>query len=158
MDETYIKIKGKSTYLYCAVDKSGNTIDFMLSEKKDTAAATVFFKQSIHTNGLPHTVTMNKSGANKAGVDSINLHLALLFMFGGIFYQIKPRQIKYLNKIVESRHRFSKKITKPMMGFKAFNSAQATISGIELHHMLRKHQHKNSANSSIFEQFYQLAA
>jgi putative transposase len=101
---------------------------------------------------------MDKSGANIAGVDSINLHLALLFMFGAIFYQITPRQIKYLNNVVESRHRYIKKITKSMMGFKTFNSAQATISGIELHHMLRKHQHKNSANFSIFEQFYQLAA
>ena len=79
-------------------------------------------------------------------------------MFGGIFYQIDIRQIKYLNSIVEQDHRFIKKITKPMKGFKSFESAQATISGIELHHMLRKGQHVQSANETIFEQFYGLAA
>jgi putative transposase len=78
---------------------------------------------------------MDKSGSNKAGIDTINLQLALLFRFGVIFYQIDIRQIKYLNNIVEQDHRFIKKITKPMKGFKSFESAQATISGIELHHM-----------------------
>ena len=51
-----------------------------------------------------------------------------------------------------------KKITKPMKGFKAFDCAKATLAGIELHHMLRKGQHMQSANQSIFEQFYNLAA
>ena len=157
MDETYIKVKGIWTYLYRAVDREGNTIDFMLSEKRDKAAATAFFNKCIDANGLSHTVTMDKSGANKAGIDAINLQLALLFMLGGIFYHIKIRQIKYLNNIVESDHRFIKKITKPMKGFKSFDSAEATISGIELHHMLRKNQHKDAANISIFEQFYNLA-
>jgi putative transposase len=158
MDETYVKIKGKWTYLYRAVDKSGNTIDFLLSEKRDTAAATAFFAKSLKQSGLAHTVTIDKSGANKAGLKAVNLYLALLFMFGGIFYQIKIRQVKYLNNIVESDHRFIKKIIKPMMGFKVFYSAKATIAGIELHHMLRKGQHQNSDDLSIFEQFHGLAA
>ena len=158
MDETYIKIKGHWVYLYRAVDKAGKTIDFMLLEKRDKSAALAFFKKALGDSGLAHTITMDKSGANKAGVDAINLQLALLFMLGGIFYQIDIRQIKYLNNIVEQDHRFIKKITKPMKGFKSFESAQATISGIELHHMLRKGQHMQSANETIFEQFYGLAA
>lgn len=158
MDETYIKVKGQWVYLYRAVDKEGHTVDFMLSEKRDPLAARAFFEKAIGSSGLPDTVTMDKSGANKAGIDSINLQLALLFMLGGVFMQITIRQIKYLNNIVEQDHRFVKKITKPMKGFKAFESAQATLSGIELHHMLRKGQHKNSANQTIFEQFYGLAA
>ncbi len=68
------------------------------------------------------------------------------------------RQVKYLNNLVEQDHRFIKKITQPMRGFKGFHSAKATLAGIELHHMLRKGQHKQSANLSIFDQFYQLAA
>jgi len=158
MDETYIKVKGEWVYLYRAVDKEGKTIDFMLSEKRDEPAARGFFEKAIGSNGLPEKVTMDKSVANKAGIDTINLQLALLFMLGGIFAQITVRQIKYLNNIVEQDHRFIKKITKPMKGFKAFHSAQATLSGIELHHMLRKNQHAQSDHLTIFEQFNGLAA
>ena len=77
----------------------------------------------------------------------------------GMPYQhIEVRQVKYLNNLVEQDHRFIKKITQPMRGFKAFHSAKATLAGIELHHMLKKGQHKHSDNLSIFDQFYQLAA
>lgn len=158
MDETYIKVKGVWVYLYRAVDKSGETIEFMLSEKRDKASASAFFKKALCASGMAHTITIDKSGANKAGIDEINLQLALLFMFAGIFYQIDIRQIKYLNNIVEQDHRFIKKITKAMKGFKSFGSAEATISGIELHHMLKKGQHSQSANMTIFEQFNNLAA
>ena len=150
--------KGQWVSLYRAVDKEGKTVDFLLSEKRDEPAAREFFEKAIGSNGLPEKVTMDKSGANKAGIDTINLHLALLFMLGGLFVQLTVRQIKYLNNIVEQDHRFIKKITKPMKGFKAFHSADATLAGIELHHMLRKEQHNESANQTIVEQFYGLAA
>jgi putative transposase len=65
MDETYIKIKGNWHYLYRAVDKEGDTIDFMLSEKRDEAAAKAFFTKAIGSSGLPKKITMDKSGANK---------------------------------------------------------------------------------------------
>ena len=79
-------------------------------------------------------------------------------MVGFMYVQLTVRQIKYLNNIVEQDHRFIKKITKPMKGFKAFYSAEATLSGVEFHHMLRKNQHQNSDNMIIFEQFSALAA
>ncbi len=109
MGETYIKVKGQWMYLYRAVDKEGNTVDFMLSEKRDEPAARASFRKIIASSGIPQIVTMDKSGANKAGIDNINLHLALLFMLGGLFLQIKVRQVKYLNNIVEQDHRFIKK-------------------------------------------------
>lgn len=158
MDETYIKVKGQWVYLYRAVDKEGNTIDFMLSDKRDEPAARAFFEKAIGSNGMPEKVTMDKSGANKAGIDTINLYFALLFILGSPWHQVTVRQIKYLNNIVEQDHRFIKKITKAMMGFKSIHSAQATLSGIELHHMLRKNQHQQSENMTVFEQFYALAA
>ncbi len=99
MDETYIKVKGQWVYLYRAVDKEGKTIDFMLSDKRAEPAARAFFEKAIGSSGIPDKVTMDKSGANKAGIDTINLHLALLFMLGGSFMQITIRQIKYLNNI-----------------------------------------------------------
>ena len=60
MDETYVKIKGVWHYLYRAVDKEGKTIDFMLSEKRDTAAARAFFAKAIGCHGLPGKVTIDK--------------------------------------------------------------------------------------------------
>jgi len=107
---------------------------------------------------LPEKITMDKSGANKAGVDLVNFNLNLFFIVSCILLSIKIRQIKYLNNIVEQDHRHIKKITKPMMGFKSFQSAEATIAGIELHHMLRKSQHQQSQFKAIHEQFYSLAA
>ena len=101
---------------------------------------------------------MDKSGANKAGIDEINLQLALLFMLSGIFCQIHVRQIKYLNNIIEQDHRGVKRVTKAILEFKSFDSAEATISGIELHHMLRKDQHQQAASMAVHEQFYLLAA
>jgi putative transposase len=68
------------------------------------------------------------------------------------------RQIKYLNNIIKQDDRFVKKITNGMRGFKEFNAAEATLSGIELHHMLRKNQHTQSNDLTIFEHFYELAA
>jgi putative transposase len=154
----YIKINGKWHYLYRAVDKEGKTIDFMLSEKRDRAAAKTFFEKAIGSSGMPEKITMDKSGANAAGLDAINFQLLMFFMiFGGDFHQIIMRQVKYLNNIVEQDHRFIKKIVAPMRGFKSFQSAEATLAGIELHHMLRKKQHCEAMNMSIFDQFMALA-
>ena len=73
--------------------------------------------------------------------------------------KIKVRRTKYLNNMVEQDHRFIKKITKPMKGFKSFNSARSTLGGIELHHMLRKGQYRDkTVITTVWEQFYSLAA
>ena len=158
MDETYIKVKGEWHYLYRAVDKIGNTVDFMLSKKRDETAARKFFEKAIGSSGLPEKITIDKSGANKAGIESINSQLVLIALLGCTLMQIHIRQIKYLNNIIEQDHRGIKRIVNPMMGFKSFNSAQATIAGIELYCMMKKGQHINAANSSAFDQFYALAA
>jgi putative transposase len=158
MDETYIKIKGTWHYLYRAVDKDGDTIDFKLSKKRDETAVRHFLEKAIRFNGLPEKVTIDKSGANKAGLDAVNLQLVTLVFLGYALLQINIRQIKYLNNIVEQDHRGIKRIVNPMMGFKSFYSAQATIAGIELYRMLKKNQHINASNVPAFEQFYALAA
>ena len=152
MDETYIQVKGQWVYLYRAVDKHGDTVDFMLSEKRDEAAATAFFKQAIDNNGFPKKVVMDKSGANYVGLENINF----LLMLAGIISFVEILQIKYLNNLVEQDHRFIKKITKPMMGFKAFHSAKATIDGIETAHMIRKGQ-LSDENIPAYKQFMALA-
>jgi putative transposase len=158
MDETYVKIKGVWHYLYRAVDKKGNTIDFLLSKNRDKKAAKRFFKKAIGTHGLPEKVTIDKSGSNKSALNSINLMLAILSILSGLFLKIFVRDIKYLNNIVEQDHRGIKRIIKPMMGFKSFASAKATLAGIELHRMLKKGQHKATNRMTVPEQFYALAA
>ena len=60
--------------------------------------------------------------------------------------------------MIEQDRRGTKRMTHPMMGFEALHSANATLAGIELHRMLKKRQHVNIANQSIFEQFYALSA
>src|SRR5450631_2716193 len=72
MDETYIKIKGEWKYLYRAVDKAGNTVDFLLRAHRDKAAACLFFEQAIEQNGAPEKVTIDKSGANAAAIEDYN--------------------------------------------------------------------------------------
>ncbi|WP_050521071.1 IS6 family transposase [Pseudorhodobacter antarcticus] len=153
MDETCIRVRGKWTYLYRAVDRDGQTLDFMLSERRDLAAARRFFKQAIGTNGVQDRVVMDKSGANLAGLQSVNV----ILKFTGTGRLVKIRQVKYLNNILEQNHRFIRRITAPMMGFKAFHSAAATLAGIEDALMIRKGQ--ISANgSTAFQTFAGLAA
>ena len=156
MDETYIKVKGEWHYLYRAVDKEGQTIDFMLSKNRDQEAARKFLEKAIRYSGIPDKVTIDKNGANKPGLEAINLQLEILLMWSGQFFEI--RQIKYLNDLAEQDHCAVKRIVNPMIGFKAFHSAEATLAGIELYHMLRKDQHRQAANLAVFEQFYALAA
>ena len=153
MDETYIKVRGKWTYLYRAVDRDSQTLDFMLSERCDTAAARRFFKRAVGTNGVPERIAIDKSGANLAGLQSLNV----ILKFTGTGRIINIIQSKYLKNNVEQDHRFIKKITRPMLGFKAFNSAAATLAGIEVAHMIRKGQ-LGQNGVSPFKQFAALAA
>jgi putative transposase len=131
MDETYVKLKGKWKYLYRAVDKAGKTIDFLLTAKRDKAAARRFFEKAIGQNGSPETVTVDKSGANLAALHAVNDERET---------PIKIRQVKYLNNIVEQDHRAVKGRIRPMLGFKEFNCARVILSGIELMHMIKKGQ------------------
>ena len=138
---------------YRAVDRDGHTLDFMLSERRDTAAARRFFKRAVGTNGIPDRIVIDKSGANLAGLQSLNV----ILKFMGVGRIIGIVQSKYLNNIVEQDHRFIKRITRPMLGFKAFHSAAATLAGIETAHMIRKGQIAAQGHTS-FQQFAQLAA
>ena len=153
MDETYLKVRGKWTYLYRAVDRDGQTLEFMLSENRDTAAARRFFKHAVATNGVPERIVIDKSGANLAGLQRLNV----ILKFTGVGRTIGIVQSKDLNNIVEQDHRFIKRITRPMLGFKAFHSAAATLAGIEMAHMIRKGQ-IGPIGTSAFKQFAALAA
>ena len=151
MDETYIKVKGIWKYLYRAVDKEGKTVDFLLTARRDKAAALRFFDKAMKVNGVPDKVAIDKSGANKAAMNEINTSREM---------PILVRQVKYLNNIVEQDHRFVKRVTRPMLGFKSFRTASAVLAGIELMHMIRKGQMSTEKGMglSFAKQFYALAA
>ena len=122
VDETYIKVKGDWKYLYRAVDKTGQTVDFLLRAHRDKAAAQRYFEKSIDQNGEPGTVTIDKSGANLAALEALNAERDT---------PIKIRQNKYLNTI-EQDHWAIKRRTRPMLGFKIFPCARILLGGIEL--------------------------
>ena len=152
MDETYIKVNGKWVYLYRAVDSAGNTIDFLLRAKRDAVAAKAFFKKAIKENGRPSKVTIDKSGSNTAALNACNTSLQEE-------EKIEIRQIKYLNNLVEQDHRFIKKRTRPMLGFKNFQAAKQTLAGIESVRMIQKGQIiGQEASNSVFSNFVQLMA
>ncbi len=123
MGETYIRVKGEWRYLYRAVDKDGNTVDFLLRAHRDKTAARRYFEKSIAQNGVPETVTIDKSGANLAALEAINADRET---------PIKIRQSKYLNNLVEQDHRAIKRRTRPMLGFKTFRCARILLGGIEV--------------------------
>ena len=148
MDETYVKVRGEWKYLYRAVDKEGNTVDFLLRARRNKAAAQRYFEKSIQQNGVPETVTIDKSGANLAALHAVNAERDT---------PIKIRQVKYLNNMVEQDHRAIKRRIRPMMGFKDFRCARIILSGIETMHMIRKGQMKDSGvTRTAAAQFYSL--
>jgi putative transposase len=151
MDETYIRVKGAWRYLYRAVDKSGQTIDFLLTEYRDTDAALCFLTQAIRRHGVPEMITIDGSEANAAAIRGYHeAHGTAIII----------RQVKYLNNVVEQDHRGVKRVTRPMMGFKSFKAAPSTLTGIELMHMLRKGQLKEGIEEGLTpaQQFYTLAS
>ena len=152
MDETSIRVKGEWRYVSRAVDTGGQTIAFLLTEHRDTEAALRFLTHAIHRHGVPETITIAGSGAHEAAIKRDNeAHGTHIIIW----------QVKYLNNIVEQDHRAVKRVTRPMLGFKAFEAAQATLSGIELMHMLQKRQLMVEAGDeglTAAEQFYFLAA
>ncbi len=111
MDERHIKVVGQWKYLYRAVDKAGDTVDFLLTAKRDLAATRRYLERAINLHGLPQKITINKSGSNTAVIKSVNADACL---------DIELRQSKYLNNIIEQDHRAVKRIVDPMMGFKSF--------------------------------------
>jgi putative transposase len=152
MDETYIKLNGCWIYLYRAVDSLGNTIEFLLRKRRDKAAAKAFFRKAFKNNDIPDKVNIDKSGSNKSALNNANDNLLEN-------EKIEIIQNKYLNNIMEQDHRFIKKRTKPMLGFKNFQSAKITITGIENIRMIQKGQIVGSdSHLYAFDNFEMLMA
>jgi len=150
LDEIYIKVGGKDRYLYRAVDKQGNTVDFLLTKRRMKGSAQKFLNKAIDHNGKPRIINIDKSGANTAGIRTWNRRSLTS-------KKIKIRRVKYLNNIVEQDHRNIKRRITITTGFKEFESAQRTLAGIEIIHIIRKGQILNPKKST-FKTFCSMAA
>lgn len=133
VDETYIKVRGRWTYLDRAVDKLGLTVDFLLSEHRDIAAAKRFFTRAIERHSAPERITPDGYPATHAAI-------AELKQSGVLHPPVTVRTSTYLNNLIEQDHRRVKQRSYPMLGFKKFANAAVTISGIELVQKIRKGQ------------------
>ncbi|RWW91722.1 IS6 family transposase [Flavobacterium cerinum] len=147
MDETYIEVKGQWCSLYRAVDKLGNTVDFLLTKRRQRISSQSFLIKAINNNYKPRVITIDKSGSNTGAIKIYNKRS---------FSKIKIRQFKYLNNIIEQDHRFIKWGIQNGLGFKNFESAKRTINGIEIVHMLRKNQMINPG-ITMFKSFCKLS-
>ena len=108
VDESYIKVAGQWKYLYRAVNREGETVDFLLTAKRDLAVARRFLKRAIDLHDLPEKITIDKSGANTAAIESFKKDAC---------FDIVMHQSKYLNNIARQDHRAIKRIIRPMLGF-----------------------------------------
>ncbi|CAA9426376.1 Transposase and inactivated derivatives-like protein [uncultured Leptolyngbya sp.] len=144
VDETYIKVKGKWKYLYRAVDSAGNTLDFLLTAKRDAVAAKRFFHKTLKAphNQQPRVVTVDKNPAYPKAIAELKAEQALPQSV-----ELRPR--RYLNNIVEQDHRFIKRLVKLGMEFGSFNTARRTIRGYEVMHMMRKGQVQGVAKGAV---------
>ncbi len=159
VDETYVKVKGRWTYLYRAVDSRGQTIDFLLSAKRDAEAAKRFFRKAL---GQPHTVnprtiTVDKNPAYPKAVTEMKAD-------GELWRFSRLRQCKFLNNIVEQDHRRIRRLIRPGLGFGGFWTARRTLAGYEAMAMIRKGQVRNlggrdiKAQAAFIAELFEIAA
>ena len=154
-----MKVKGRWTYLYRAVDSRGQTIDFLLSAKRDAEAARRFFRKALgqpHTAN-PRTITVDKNPAYPCAVAEMKRD-------GELWRFSRLRQAKFLNNIVEQDHRRLKRLVRPGLGFGGFHTARRTLAGYEAMAMIRKGQVWNvggrdmRAQASFIAELFQIAA
>jgi IS6 family transposase len=135
VDETYIKVKGKWMYRYWAVDSAGNTLEFLLSQIRDTHAAKRFLARALeasHTT-TPRVINVDQNPAYPKAIEELKAE-------GQLPQGCQLRPAKYLNNVIEQDHRFIKRLLKGGLGFCSFPTAWRTLRGYETMHMIRKGQ------------------
>jgi transposase-like protein len=137
IDETYMKVGTGWKYLYRAVDSAGDTIDFLLSAKRDVTAAKRFFKKLMRADRrrLPFTIGTDKHASYpEAFAASVREKV--------LPADCKLRRAQYLNNVIEQDHRFIRRRWRAMQCFRSFHRAERTLEGVEAAHMMRKGQVK----------------
>ena len=135
MDETYVRVKGKWRYLYRAVDSTGATLDFLLSAKRDAAAAKRFLAKALggENHPAPRVINTDKRRCLSAGHRELKAEVSLE-------ENCRHRPVQYLNNVLEQDHRAIKRRVNASQHFRSFWGAWRTIAGYEAIHMIRKGQ------------------
>jgi transposase, IS6 family len=135
VDETYIRVDGRWTYLYRAVDSAGDTIDFLLSPKRDAVAAKLFLQLALRSGARirPRVINVDGHQAYAHAITELKRNEEL-------GRRCRYRRCRYLNNVVEQDHRFIKKRIAASLGFRSVEGALNTIDGYEAMHMIRKGQ------------------
>ena len=147
LDETYVKVGTEWKYLYRAVDSSGNTIEFMLSVKREVCAAKRFFKKLKRADHrrLPFTIGTDKHASYPEEFTTSIKEKVLPSDY-------KLRRVKYLNNVIEQDHRFIRRRWRAMQCFRSFHTAERAIEGIEAMHVMQKGQVKRLDGRDAAEQ------
>jgi putative transposase len=159
VDETYIKVRGRWMYLYRAIDSNGDTVEFWFSERRNLTAAKRFLRQALKRHGRPERIVIDGSQTNREAILSCDMASQLQDQSRRKLKPVRILQSRYLNNRIEQDHRAVKRRVRPMLGFKAIDSARAVLAGIEMVHMMRKGQarYARDLQPSLAEQFDLLA-
>jgi transposase-like protein len=144
VDETYIKVGKMCKYLYHTVDIEGQTIEFMLSAKRDVSAAKRFFKKMMRAEHrrLPFSISVDKNAACPEAFSASQEERV-------VPQDCQLRRVKYLNNVIEQDHRFIKKKVRASQCFKSLHTAERTLEGIEAVNMMRKGQIKRLSGNDV---------
>lgn len=140
MDETYVTVRGTWMYLYRAIDRVGDTVNFWFSKHRDLPAAGRFLRKALARHGRPERIVIDGSQTNREAIVSCDAENRLQEASRQSLKKISIRNSQYLNNRIEQDHRRIKRRVRAMLGFKSFLSAMATLAGIEMVHMMRKRQ------------------
>src|SRR5260221_1275445 len=160
IDETYIKVKGEDKFLYRAVDSTGQTIDFLLTAKRDAAAAKRVLRKAMAACGnvVPRVMNVDKNPTYPAAVEGLQAE-------GALPRRVRLRQCKYLNNILEQDHRTVKKRVWLAKGYGSFQRAWRTLQAIEPGSISRKSRMRRLSKAEtvgqvhfITEQFWQISS
>jgi transposase-like protein len=159
-DGIYIKVRGRWTYLYRAIDSHGDMVEFWLSERRNLPAAKRFLRKALKPHRRPERIVIDGSQTNREAILACDMESRLQDRSRRKLKPIRIRQSRYLDNRIEQDHRAIKRRVRPMLGFKSMASARAILGGIEMVHMMRKGQAKYVCRSqlSLAEQFNILAA
>ena len=124
VDESYVRVAGRWTYLYRAVDSAGDTIEFLLSPYRDRIAAKGFLQFALSGQQRPRVITVDGHPAYSSVINELK-------RTGQLGLRCRCRRSRYLNNRIEQDHRFVKKRVVASQWFRSVEGALRTIAGYE---------------------------